>query len=362
MRKIMAVMLLGVAFLNASPIEDRIVSLENELKSLKKNIIKNNKNIVKNKILANNDNLKWNVNFRTAFDYIKDGDNIFTNKLDLSGKYKVNDNLSYYQTLSVNKIWGSGINTPQSDLTPNIAQYDTTLRAKEMFWLYMGDDEAYTVSIGRRPATDGLLGNYRVNKDQPKSAPAHLVNVEMDGLSIRVNGEEKWFKICAGKASNDWNLAGVIVAPIDDGENIVIGTYVEDNKDFEAVSISYQRSGISEYEDLNLFISYSATDSSNNNMKAFVKGNSILVGANSYINENGILGIEMTSTSDNYTPFTGEEDTLPFSKMAMLGKTYEAFYNHKLQKGLSVGIRALKGDLDNGNEIVNVRTFVEYSF
>lgn len=207
-------------------------TLEKRIAKLETNVKKNTERASEAKMLANNDNIKWNVDFRTAMDYIEyeraDGTktknrDLFTNKLELGMGYAPNENMVFKGTLAYNKAFGAnppsdgamssfpqrGMGFDTFDWLSSESLADDKLRVKEAYWLYMnntflGADVPWTASIGRRPSTDGALVNLREN-EQPKSPLGHIINVEFDGGSFkwnldRVTGiDGMYFKLCIGR-------------------------------------------------------------------------------------------------------------------------------------------------------------------
>jgi len=218
------------------------------------------------------DNIKWNIDFRTAVDNIDykmtDGSHnkngaVLTNRLYLNMKYKADDKVTFYGTLAYNKLYGATTGSANSKssfdwITNESATTDSNLKVKEAYWLYandtfMGKDISWTASIGRRPSTDGLGINFREGQ-KAKSAIASTVNVEFDGASFRWNIDQvtpltgAWFKICMGRgitnaktrfSGTDYtkqstltdhsNMVGVIFVPYDDGQYSVWTNYAKAN-------------------------------------------------------------------------------------------------------------------------------------
>ena len=220
------------------------------------------------------DNIKWDIDFRTAVDKITykhaDGSEsknsaLMTNRLLLGMKYKADDTITFYGTLGYNKAYGDTANHSQSNTNPGYADFDWvvnenatdgSLKVKEAYWLYMNDtffgaDMPWTASIGRRPSTGGLGINYREG-DKRKSAIASTVNIEFDGASFKWNLDGiggptgSWFKICAGRGitnakqrfsmdgtdysnndalHSDSDMIGLIVVPYDDGQYSIHTNY-----------------------------------------------------------------------------------------------------------------------------------------
>ena len=168
------------------------------------------------------DNIKWNVDFRTAYDVIgykyaagtSSWNGIFTNRLWLGMAFAPTSNLVFKGLISYYKMYGQMTYPAQGfnyfdwvvNETPNPAG---ELRLKEAYWLYFGDsflgaDIPWTASFGRRPATDGLLANYREDQ-KPKSPLGHIINTEFDGASFKFRLENvtgipgMYFKLCMGR-------------------------------------------------------------------------------------------------------------------------------------------------------------------
>jgi hypothetical protein len=247
--------------------EKRIEKIEKKLDSV-------SRTATSAKIQSAQDNLKWDVDFRTQVDNIQyklaDGSKaknnaLLTNRLWLGAKYKADDNSSFFGKLSYNKAFGDTANHSQSNTNPGYANFDwvtnenatdNTIKVKEAYWLYsnetfFGADIPWSASVGRRPSTDGLPINIR--NDQKENSPlSHVVDVEFDGFSFKFNTEAvtgftgSWFKICAGRGlSNatprfdmfspaystdddknvDVDLLGLIAVPYDDGQYSVHMNY-----------------------------------------------------------------------------------------------------------------------------------------
>ncbi len=221
------------------------------------------------------DNLKWNVDFRTAVDNIQykhaDGSKsknsaLMTNRLLLGMKYAADENSIFYGTLAYHKAFGDSANHQQANTNPGYGNFDwvtsenaldNDLKVKEAYWLYKNNsflgnkDVSWTASVGRRPSTDGLGINLRA--DQPRKSPlSHTVNVEFDGASARFNldkltgVEGMWLKFCGGRGltnakprfsqdgtdysedkdlNPDIDMAGFIFVPYDDGQYSIHTNY-----------------------------------------------------------------------------------------------------------------------------------------
>ncbi len=244
--------------------EKRVVKLEKKVK-------RNSKKIQRVKAHDANDNIKWDVDFRTQVDNLNyklangkrlKNEAVMSNRLELGMKFKADDNSLFYGTLSYNKLFGENLHTNNNNanfdwVTNESATSDNTLNVKEAYWLYKNDsflgndDISWTASVGRRPSTDGLGINYRADQRR-KSALAHTVNVEFDGASARFNLGKvtgmtgSWAKVCAGRgltnaklrfsngvdyskdsSTENIDMAGLIYVPYDDGQYSIHTNYAK---------------------------------------------------------------------------------------------------------------------------------------
>ncbi len=209
---------------------------------------------------TNNNNLKWNVDFRTSIDNLRyemangdtqKNDALFSNRLWLNMSYAATDKLSFSGQLAYNKLFGErSMKSPMApfegfDWVSNESAYNDELRVRSAYFFYTDDeffgaDIPWTFSLGRRPSTEGHLINFR---DDVKAASplAHTVNVEFDGLSAKFGTESliglegSSIKLCAGRGmsnaeprfsdapysgqdaqTNDIDMIGFIAVPYDD--------------------------------------------------------------------------------------------------------------------------------------------------
>ncbi len=216
-----------------------------------------------------NDNIKWGADLRTANDSLnytmadgskKSNNTLMTTRLWLNMAYAPDANNIFKGQLSYNKAFGAdfggngtgafprGWGMDTFDWITNEALSGNALKVRQAYWLYMGDtignaDIPWTVSVGRRPSTGGMLANLRED-DEAQSSLAHMINVEFDGASAGMNlGNVSGIpglavKLCLGQGSTnatpmfggstnysddqntikDIKLAGVIITPYDDGQ------------------------------------------------------------------------------------------------------------------------------------------------
>lgn len=246
-------------------------STASEIADLQKQIDKLKVQVSENKAQSAGNNIKWGVDFRTAVDNINydmaDGksygnDALMSMRLWLNMAYAPDDKNIFKGQLAMNKAFGADFRDPFTtpggnrdlslggmfDWTGNEALTDNSLKVKEAYWLYLGDDAfgqglAWTMSIGRRPSTNGFLAN--LSQDDEAASPlGHSINVEYDGLSTKldlstVTGVAGMsIKLCAGQGSTNASplfatatpyaeeadqlagiqLAGFIFEPYNDGQ------------------------------------------------------------------------------------------------------------------------------------------------
>ncbi len=241
--------------------------LQAQIDELKAQLAKTNKKLTKVKTHDSMDNLKLGVDFRTAVDSIhydhvsgatSSNPDLLTNRLWINMGYAPSENLQFHGKLSYLKAYGDTANHSQSNTNPGYADFDWvtnenatdgTVKVKEAFWFYKNDtfldaNVPWTLSIGRRPSTDGLGINLREGM-KANSPLSHTVNVEFDGLSSKfdlenVTGVEgmSW-KLCIGRGltnakprfqndgsdyakddtqTSDNNMYGFIFVPYDNGQ------------------------------------------------------------------------------------------------------------------------------------------------
>lgn len=218
------------------------------------------------------DNIKWNVDFRTAYDVVDykitngtDVDNgIWTNKLILGMGAQPVDNLVFKGALGVYKTFGQS-NISQTSMFQGFDWYgtqkpnDSSIRLREAYFLYFGDmgDVHYSASFGRRPSVDGFMTNLRADNAEPASPVGHNINMEFDGASFKFDFDKLtgisglYAKICLGRGFSqttgsysmnlatgafnpgyiedgnnpDMDLAGLLVQFYDDGQYKVMANY-----------------------------------------------------------------------------------------------------------------------------------------
>ena len=404
-----------VASLFAQPtveeLQQQINSLQKQLKEVKANVESQNSRYYK-KVgpIVSNTHLFFDADLRTTFDYIyqetKNGDkyanNIFTNRLILSGVAQPADNLKFNLKIEANEMFGMNSNDANSQYNniswvANETPDDTNIRIKEAYFNYwFGEDNGYMFSAGRRPATNGYPANLREG-DRAESPVAHLVNMEFDGFSFLItntamsNWSDKFsdwgtsLKFCAGRGYSSSNgkwpangvayskdnlgitdFAGFILIPYDNGQYAIwseniwawnmkgyntsgkmddLGNYFGSNLLFKADGIG---DSISDFlDDTKAFVSLAVSKTSPFSGKQMLGasdskfGESVWVGADMPgIGDNDRWGVNFVAGSKYWRNMTYGEDTLVGSIAAVRGQAYDIYYNKQIIPHLTTGLRA----------------------
>src|SRR3989338_4437514 len=356
---------------------------------------------------TNGNNLKFGVDFRTSVDNLhykmadgskQENDALLSNRLWLNMNYAATKNLSFTGQLAYNKTFGQRSMVDSNtagmegfDWISSEAAYDDTLRVRSAYFFYqddefMGADVPWTVSIGRRPSTEGHLVNLR--DDVKASSPlAHTVNVEFDGASAKFGTEEligldgSYFKLCLGRGmsnaeprfwsspysgndatTNDVDMAGIIVVPYDDKQystgfqytyaNNLIDQITASTTDFRMKTVGGLHTatafamvngigdGISDFlDDTIVFVSGAMSKTDPYEGKGGMLGStdsqtgySYWIGTQfpSLLTDEGRWGAEFNHGSNYWRPITYGEDTLIGSKIAARGDAYELYFTEPL--------------------------------
>ena len=383
---------------------DRISALEKKIAKLEKGQTKNKKKISAVNKLANKDNIKFDVDFRTSYDNIEYksknknySNGIYSMRLWLNMGYAPTDSMMFKGQLAFNKAFGAsykqrgtGQGFDTFDWIVNENSTDDKVRVREAYWFWspsaFGRD--WTVSVGRRPATNGFLVNLR-DDDKAKSPIGHIINMEFDGASVTMKTDDllegSYLKVCLGRgltnASSRFNmtspdyddngglsnmdLIGVIAKIYDNGQYTAFAKYYkavnvlgmkDANKnnrydhdddtmktygDMDGAALSFQIAGIGDeindfLDETTFFASYAWSQSdpkSNQAMMGSTKresGDSIYVGLQTPNLTGGKFGMEYNHGSQYWRPFTYGEDTMIGSKLAVRGNAYEAYWTQPI--------------------------------
>lgn len=393
-------------------LQTQIDKLTKKISKLEKKQKKLNKKISAVNKLAANDNIKFDVDFRTSYDYISyetiggkeyTNDGLYSQRLWLNMGYAPASDLMFKGTLAFNKAFGAspynsnGSGMPQRGFGYDAFDWvvsenltDDKLRVREAYWFWSPtfNGRGYTVSAGRRPATNGFLINLRDN-DNAKSPIGHIINMEFDGLSISAKTgdivEGSYLKLCLGRgltnatarfnqagldyASEEKNLdnmdlIGAIAKLYDNGQYVafakyyrafnVVGNDVSGQNggtmekpvlttygDMDGAALSLQVNGIGDeindfLDETILFASFAVSKTLPNDNQAMMgstdslKGGSIYLGAQMPNMTGGKFGVEYNHGTANWRPFTYAEDTMAGSKMAVRGDAYELYWTQPI--------------------------------
>jgi len=207
--------------------DEKIAKLEKKQNHL-------SKNLTKVKIHDAHDNIKWDIDFRTAYQYLdykrKNAPSIsntalMTNRLWLGMVSSPVDGLVFRGQLAMYSTWG-GNNLPVNDPFENVnwrassKPDDISIKLRQAYFTYtFNKDTAHsiTISAGRRPATDGFLANHREGTENPGSPLAHITNMEVDGAMIKIGNafglEGSYVKFVLGRSYDNINQASYSGAP-----------------------------------------------------------------------------------------------------------------------------------------------------
>jgi len=418
---------IAITSVNASSLTDRLNALEDEIASLKSKVKKQNKKINKVKAHDASDNIKWGVDLRTSIDNInydmadeksRGKNDLMSMRLWLNMAYAPDTQNVFKGQLSMNKAFGADFAQPENrnfslggqfDWTGNEALTDNSLKVRQAYWLYLGEkflgaDIPWTFSVGRRPSTNGFLANLR-DDDSSASPLAHVINVEFDGLSSKLDLSNitgvpgMSIKLCMGQGSTnskplfdmrgtsydndsdvleDIKLAGFIFEPYNDGQFIVKSTWYKafdlpgmdmdmtapnfgtptGFKQFgnmQGAALSVLVDGLTDegyFADAKVFGSFAWSKTqpkSGGNMLGSPDsktGTSYWLGAQVPVTEKGKFGLEYNHGSKYWRPFTYAEDTMIGSKLAARGDAFEAYFTYQLTDALSAQLRYTKIDYD----------------
>ena len=373
-----------------------------------------------------NDNIKWGVDLRTAVDNINydmaDGksygnDALMGMRLWLNMAYAPDSHNIFKGQLSMNKAFGADFGDMSSnrafsmgamfDWTGNAALGDNAVRVRQAYWLYLGDeafgaDIPWTFSVGRRPSGTGFLAHLR-DDDAPSSPLAHVINVEFDGLSSKLDLSNVTsvpgmsIKLCMGRGStnatplfadstpyaenpdelSNIDLAGFIFEPYNDGQFIVKANWFKafdlpgmevdmstgeqlgfkQYGDMQGAAISVLVDGLTEdgyFADAKLFGSFAWTETEPYEGEAMLgsmeqeSGTSYWFGAQLPLDDEGkgVFGLEFNHGSQYWRPFTYAEDTMIGSKIAARGDAWEANYTYQINDALSLQARYVNIDYE----------------
>ena len=416
MKKIVA--LSSLAFLSTLAFADadmqkQIDDLKTQLEKLEKSQVTQDKQISKVNTQSAKDNIKFDVDFRTSYDALSyetasgdkfHNDALYSNRLWLGMGYAPTEEMIFKGQLAFNKAFGADYGQRDNaytkfDWVVNETLTDDSLKVREAYWLWMPTVGGLqtTLSVGRRPSTNGSLVNLRED-DQEQSPLGHVINMEFDGASASVKLDQilqgMSFKVCLGRGltnAKSWansdgmnyldangtldtaDMYGFIFVPYNDGQYSVKTTWyrgmnlpgvnmstgaLETRGDMDGAAISLMSNGIgneiNEFLDETIVFASFATSKSNPDSDKEMLGSedskngySYWVGTQMPNLTGGKFGVEFNHGSSNWKPFTYGEDTMIGSKIAARGNAYEAYWTQPIIKdAFSMQVRYTRIDYD----------------
>ena len=401
-------------FANAD-MQSQIDELTKKIEKLEKTQKKQTKRISKVNKLANKDNIKWDIDFRTAYDNIQyktvngnkySNDALYSNRLWLGMGYAPTSTMLFKGQLGFNKAFGAdgdqgrGTGFDKFDWVVNENLTDDTIKLREAYWLWTPSafGQEWTLSVGRRPATNGYLINLR-DDDKAKSPMGHIINMEFDGFSGSIKLDKyvsgSYIKLCLGRGLSNakarfsgydyskesakldnMDMVGLIYKPYDDGQYSLMTKYY---RAFNVLGYDSTFSGLTSYGEMDgaavsakiegigdeindfldetiLFASFAWTqtrpksDAASDAMLGSndkESGTSYWVGTQMPNLTGGKFGLEYNHGSKYWRPFTYGEDTMIGSKMAVRGSAYEAYWTQPIiDKVFSMQVRYTYLDYD----------------
>ncbi|MFZ1983612.1 MAG: DUF3373 family protein [Desulfatitalea sp.] len=196
-----------------------------------------------------------------------DNDIIYTNRLRLEMKARVNSQLTFGGRLAAYKVFGdsTGVEVNQGSLgdvtfdgnTSSLPHGDT-IRLERAFFNYAFDTETVPVnlSVGRRPSTEGPPLEYRNNSMEGGSPMATIINWQFDGASLTFGLEDVTsipgaaVKLCYGVGfEGDWGNNSSLASSqpeVDDVHMYGVITDLYDDEVTSAVVTYAHASGITD--------------------------------------------------------------------------------------------------------------------
>jgi hypothetical protein len=184
-----------------------------------------------------------------------DNDIIYTNRLRLDMRSKVNDHLSFYGRMAAYKAFGdsTGVKFNQGSLgdvtldgnTSSLPHGDT-IRLERAFFNLGKEIGSVPVnfSLGRRPSTEGPPLEYRNSSLEGGSPLATIINWQFDGASLTFGLEEVThipgaaFKLCYGVGfEGDWGNGSALSSSQPSVEDVHMFGFIADIYDDDLTSV-----------------------------------------------------------------------------------------------------------------------------
>ena len=351
--------LLSTSLLASEDMQTQIDALTKEVKKLKKDQKKTKKTLNTVKAHDAQDNIKFGLDFRNAIDVIDYKDNktgqrasnhsLLTSRLYLTMAAAPMSGLMFKGKLAIYSTWGSHLyvdDAPLKDWSASSKASDTVMRVKEAYFVYSNElgDQPISISIGRRPATNGFLANYRENEPNSGSPLAHITNMEVNAAMVKLSWdrivEGAYSKFVYGRAhtgpmenvygtkSIPWGPYAKDASYLED-ENVDFFVFLGDAYNNGQYQLMYQWAHIFNTKGKNENVKYPAGHSSAG--KAVIKGDAGTA-------DLAALSFKVEGIGDEISDFLDE--TIVFASVA--GTKYSARDGHSLLGSTDGGSRSGK--------------------
>lgn len=193
----------GKVSMSTTPVQDsKIETLEKKLAKVEKKQASQAKNITSVKKMAAKDNVKFGVEFRNTVESLRYEDNkndqtennpsLLTSRLFLNMSASPMNGLIFKGKLAIYSTWGAHLYGEDNGLKSwagSSKATDTVMRIKEAYFVYNTQygEQPISVSVGRRPASNGFLANMRENEETSGSPLAHITNMEVDAAMVKLD-------------------------------------------------------------------------------------------------------------------------------------------------------------------------------
>ena len=196
-----------------------------------------------------------------------DNDIIYTNRLRLEMKSKINSQLSFAGRLAAYKVFGDSTGVEYNtgslgdvtfDGNTSSLPHGDTIRLERAYFNYLFDTETVPInlSVGRRPSTEGPPLEYRNNSEEGGSPLATIINWQFDGASLNFGLEDATgipgaaLKLCYGVGfEGDWGNSSSLASnqpQVDDVHMYGLITDFYDNDVTSVVATYAHASGITD--------------------------------------------------------------------------------------------------------------------
>lgn len=217
----MVAFLSTAAFAADADVQKQIDELNKKIEQLQQANNKQDTKISEVNAQSAQNNIKFNVDFRTAYDNIQyktvngnkyENDALYTNRLWLGMGYAPTEEMLFKGQLAYHKAFGAsygqrgtGFGFDTFDWVSSETLADDKLRVREAYWLwnFRTGTIGWAASVGRRPSTNGFLVNLREDDAKAKSPMGHVINMEFDGASVTMKLDSyvpgMYAKLCLGR-------------------------------------------------------------------------------------------------------------------------------------------------------------------